>query len=182
MMSDVYLSVFSFSQAQERGRAWFQRKAREQAGDFVPLDRAYTVADALVDYRADYQRRSGKATDRLDASAAAWIGPELGTVSLDRLTKGQIVGWHQKMAETPPRLRTKLGVAQRHREADASAEPVRRRRSSANRVLTILKAALNRHPFRSREVARAARALLDGDLGRKRARLSPRSRGRHLDR
>ena len=137
------LSVFSFSQAQERARAWFQRKAREQAGDFVPLDRPYTVADALVDYRADYQRRSGKATDRLDASAAAWIGPELGTVSLDRLTKGRIVGWHQKMAETPPRLRTKPGAAQRHREADASAEAVRRRRSTANRVLTILKAALN---------------------------------------
>jgi len=137
------LSVFSFSQAQERARAWFQRKVREQAGDFVPLDRPYTVADALVDYRADYQRRSGKATDRLDASAAAWIGPELGTVSLDRLTKGRIVGWHQKMAETPPRLRTKPSAVQRHREADASAEAVRRRRSTANRVLTILKAVLN---------------------------------------
>jgi integrase len=137
------LTVFNFAQAQERARAWFQRKAREQAGDFVPLDRPYTVADALADYRADYQRRSGKATDRLDASAAAWIGPELGTVSLDRLTKVRIVGWHQKMAETPPRLRTKPGTVQRHREADASAEAVRRRRSTANRVLTILKAVLN---------------------------------------
>ena len=137
------LSAFSFSQAQERARAWFQRKAREQAGDFVPLDRPYTVADALADYRADYQRRGGKATDRLDASAAAWIGPELGTVPLDKLSKGRIVGWHQKMAETPPRLRTKPGTAQKHRQADASPEAVRRRRSTANRVLTILKAALN---------------------------------------
>ena len=137
------LACSAFAQAQERARVWFRRKAREQAGDFVPLDRPYTVADALGDYRADYQRRSGKATDRLDASAAAWIGPELGTVSLDKLTKGRIVGWHQKMAETPPRLRTKPGAAQRHREADASAEAVRRRRSTANRVLTILKAVLN---------------------------------------
>jgi hypothetical protein len=69
------LSAFSFSQAQERARTWFQRKARERAGDFVALDRPYTVADALADYRADYLRRSGKATDRLDASAAAWIKP-----------------------------------------------------------------------------------------------------------
>ena len=90
------LSAFSFSQAQERARTWFQRKAREQAGDFVPLDRPYAVADALADYRADYQRRSGKATDRLDASAAAWISPELGTVLLARLTKAWILGWHQK--------------------------------------------------------------------------------------
>src|SRR4029077_3614046 len=135
------LSVFSFSQAQERARTWFQRKAREQAGDFAPLDRPYTVADALADYRADYQRRSGKATDRLDASAAAWIAPELGTFPLDKLTKGRIVGWHQTIAETPPRLRTKPGAPQKSREANTSAEAVRRRHSTANRVLTILKAA-----------------------------------------
>ena len=164
------LSVFSFSQAQERARAWFERKAREQAGDFVPLDRPYTVADALADYRADYQRRSGKATDRLDASAAAWIRPELGALPLDKLTKGRIVGWHQKIAETPPRLRTKLGVAQKHREADASPEAVRRRRSTTNRVLTILKAALN-HAHREGKCAsddawRTVRAFREADAAR----------------
>ena len=163
-------SVFSFSQAQERARAWFQRKAREQAGDFVALDRPYTVADALTDYRADYQRRSGKATDRLDASAAAWIGPALGTIPLDKLTKGRIVGWHQKIAETPPRLRTKPGVAQKHREADASPEGVRRRRSTANRVLTILKAALN-HAHREGRCAsddawRTVHAFREADAAR----------------
>ena len=164
------LSVLSFSQAQERARAWFQRKAREQAGDFVAPDRPYTVADALADYRADYQRRSGKATDRLDASAAAWIGPELGTVPLDMLTKGRIVGWHHKIAETPPRLRTKPGLAQKHREPDSGAEAVRRRRSTANRVLTILKAALN-HAHREGRCAsddawRTVRAFREADAAR----------------
>lgn len=164
------LSAFSFSQAQERARTWFQRKAREQAGDFVPLDRPYTIADALSDYRADYQCRSGKATDRLDASAAAWIVPELGTVPLDKLTKGRIVGWHQKIAETPPRLRTKPGVAQKHREADVSPEAVRRRRSTANRVLTILKTALN-HAHRESRCAsddawRTVRAFREADATR----------------
>jgi hypothetical protein len=105
------LSVFAFSQAQERARAWFQGKVREQAGYFVPLDR-YTVADALADYRADYQRRSGKAIDRLGASAGAWIGPQLGAMPLDKLTKGRILSWHHKIAETPPRLRTKPSAAQ----------------------------------------------------------------------
>ena len=137
------LSVFSFAQAQERARSWFERKAREQAGDFVPLGRIYKVADALAEYRADYQHRGGKATDRLDSSAGAWILPELGPVPLDKLSKGRIVAWHLKMAETAPRLRTKPGVTQNHREVDTSPEGVRRRRSSANRVLTILKAALN---------------------------------------
>jgi integrase len=137
------LSVFSFSQAQTRARAWFDRKAREEAGDLAPLDRPYTVADALADYRVDYLRRGGKAVDRLDASAAAWIDSELRSVPLDKLSKRRIADWHHKMADTPPRLRTKPGLPQKHREAESDPEAVRRRRSTANRVLTILKGALN---------------------------------------
>src|SRR6476469_9193603 len=40
------LSVYSFGQAQELARNWFQRKAREAAGDLTPFNRTYTVADA----------------------------------------------------------------------------------------------------------------------------------------
>jgi len=164
------LSVYSFGQAQERARAWFQRKAREAAGDFVPHDGPYTVADALADYRADYQRRGGKAIDRLDWSAAAWIVPELGAVPLDRLTKTRIVAWHQKVAETPPRLRAKAGAAPKHREADSSAEAVRQRRSTTNRVLTILKATLN-HAHREGRCAsddawRTVRGFREADAAR----------------
>ncbi len=164
------LSVYSFAQAQERARAWFQGKAREVAGDFVPRDGPYTVADALADYRADYQRRGGKAIDRLDWSAAAWIVPELGAVPLDRLTKTRIIAWHQKVAETPPRLRTKAGAAAKHREAKTSPEAVRQRRSTTNRVLTILKATLN-HAHRegrcaSDEAWRTVRGFREADAAR----------------
>jgi integrase len=69
--------------------------------------------------------------------------PELGGVPLDRLTKTRIVAWHQKVAETPPRLRAKAGEPPKHWKADASPEAVRQRRSTTNRVLTILKATLN---------------------------------------
>jgi integrase len=162
--------VFNFAQAQAEARDWFQRKAREEAGDVVALDHLYTVADALADYRADYQRRGGKAADRLDASAAAWISPELGTVPLAKLTKARIVRWHQTVAETPSRLRTKPGEAQKYREADTGTEAVRRRRSTANRVLTILKAALN-HAHREGRCAsddawRTVRAFREADAAR----------------
>ena len=100
------LTVFSFAQAQERAREWFRRKAREAVGDLAPLDRPYTVADAIDHYRADYQRRGGKAIDRLDSSIGAWIAPEFGPVPLDRLTKTRILAWHQEIAKTPPRLRS----------------------------------------------------------------------------
>jgi integrase len=164
------LSVFSFAQAQERARLWFDRKAREQAGDFAPLGRPYTVADGLADYRVDYLRRGGKAIDRLDWSADAWIKPELGNIELVKLTKARIVAWHHKIAETPARLRTKPGAEQRHREAGDSPEAVRRRRSAANRILTILKAALN-HAYRegkcaSDDVWRTVRAFREADAAR----------------
>jgi integrase len=164
------LSVFSFAQAQERARVWFDQRSREQAGDFAPLGRPYTVADAVADYRADYLRRGGKAADRLDWSAEAWILPELGAIALGKLSKGRIVAWHQKLAETPARLRTKSGAIQKYRGADNNPEAVRRRRSTANRVLTILKAALNyAHAERkcvSDDAWRAVRALREADAAR----------------
>jgi integrase len=163
------LTVFAFAHAQARSSMVDQR-AREQAGGVIALDRPYTVADALADYRSDYLRRGGKAVDRLDASSSAWIIPALGAVELDKLAKPAIVRWHQLVAETPPRLRTKKGEQQRHREIDDSAEAVRRRRSTANRVMTILKAALN-HAHTEGKCAnddawRSVRAFREADAAR----------------
>ena len=164
------LSVYSFSQAQERARAWFQRKAREAGGGFSEPAQPYTVANALADYRADYLRRGGKAVDRLDWSANALIKPELGGFELAKLSNGRIVAWHQKIAEMPARLRSKPGSAPKHREFDGSPEAVRRRRSTANRVLTILKAVLN-HAHREGRCAsddawRTVRAFREADAAK----------------
>ena len=164
------LSVLDFAQAQKQARDWFDRKAREQAGDLAPLDHPYTVNDALADYRADYLRRGGKAADRLDWSAEAWIKPQLGSIELAKLSKGRVTSWHQQIAETPARLRTKAGAEQKHREAGDDPEAVRRRRSTANRVLTTLKAALN-HAHREGRCAsddawRTVRAFREADAAR----------------
>jgi integrase len=80
------------------------------------------------------------------------------------------VTWHQKIAETPARVRTKPGAEQKYREAENNSDAVRRRRSTANRVLTILKAALN-HAHREGKCAsddawRTARAFREADSAR----------------
>ena len=67
-------------------------------------------------------------------------------------------------------MRTKAGVEQRHRDTDSSPEGVRRRRSTANRVLTILKGALN-HAHREGKCAsddawRTVRAFREADAAR----------------
>ena len=108
--------MFSFHASTRAGAGLVRSEGTGTSRRFRPLDRPYTVADALADYRADYLRRGGKAVDRLDRSAAAWIKPELGAVELAKLSKGRIVAWHQKIAETPARLRTKPGEEQKHRE------------------------------------------------------------------
>jgi hypothetical protein len=69
--------------------------------------------------------------------------PRCREILVDKLTRRRLEAWHAALADSPRRLRTKRGKRQRHREADKTAEGIRRRRSSANRVLTILKAALN---------------------------------------
>ena len=101
---------------------------RHQAGDLAQLDRPYTVADAIADYRVAICGGAAKLPDRLDWSAAAWIIPELGQVWLARLTKARIVAWHQKLDEMPARLRTRAGAAPKHREADSGPAMVRRER------------------------------------------------------
>src|SRR5829696_7488779 len=44
------LTVFSFSQAQERAREFFQRRARELAGHSAPHEGPYTVKSAIDHY------------------------------------------------------------------------------------------------------------------------------------
>ena len=67
----------------------------------------------------------------------------LGAIRLEALTAAHIRGWHEALAKAPARLRTGRGATtQRVREA-RDEEAKRARRSTANRVLTIVKAALN---------------------------------------
>jgi integrase len=102
----------------------------------------YTVADAIADYLTDYTARGGKALDRTQSVAEAHILVSLGKLSVGSLTRDKLKGWHRALAASPARLRAKEGEA-RHRDMEGDSEAPRRRRASANRVLTILKAALN---------------------------------------
>ena len=133
--------VLSFAQAQEAGRRWFAELAH---GDGSTSDHGpYSVAQALDDYVADYQRRGGKALERLEWAINAHIKPNLGGILAEKLTRRRLEAWHAALTDAPPRLRTRAGKRQKHRPVDSSPEATRRRRSTANRVLTILKAALN---------------------------------------
>jgi integrase len=136
------VTILSFAQAQERARDWFTVRQKADAGYEEPAA-AYTVANALDDYERDYVRRGGKAHDRLRHAINAHIRPALGAIELGKLSRRKVESWLEALANTPARLRSRRGQAPRHQERDTSPEGIRRRRETANRILTVLKAALN---------------------------------------
>src|SRR3546814_12574551 len=77
-----------------------------------------------------------------------------GHIPVDTLTASKIREWHANLAQSPIRLRTRPGHQQRHKPLDNDPDALRKRRATANRHLTVLKAILN-HFFRENYVARS---------------------------
>ncbi len=144
------LTVFSFSQAQERARAFFGQRSKELSGDVQAHTSPYTVALALEDYFAARERRGSKGVKADKHAADARIAPALGAVEVAKLTTRQLRDWHAALAGAPKLVRTKKGAPERATKAHDEADPeaVRARRATANRVL---KAALN-HAFNEGQV------------------------------
>ena len=130
-------SVLSFREAQEKAREWFEEQAKLDAGDEVPSG-PYTVADAMTDYLGFMESEGKKSVQDTRTRAEAMIIPELGEIELSRLSTSAIRQWHSTVAQTPARTRTRKGDEQRYRNAPDNPESIRQRRSSANRLLSIL--------------------------------------------
>lgn len=133
------VAILNFKQAQAAAREQMKQRAAVRGGKGGP----YRVRDAIAEYLdfLDHNRKSGS-----DARyrAEAFVLPRLGDIEADTLTTEAVHKWHIDLAKAAPRLRTKPGKKQRHREVSGDEESKRRRRSTANRTLTVLKAALNR--------------------------------------
>jgi integrase len=131
--------TLNFAQAQEKAREWFAEIERK-AGHAVE---SLSVGQAMDDYIEDYTARGGKALADLRITIGAHILPALGDKLVSDLVFATLRKWHHKLAEAPARLRTKATAAKANvRHAD-TADAKRARRATANRVLTVLKAALS---------------------------------------
>ena len=138
------ITVFSFAHAQARAREFFDRKAREMAGDLVPDDGKLTVEAACKAYMANYARRGGRASVQTQSAINSHILPALDSVAVSKLTRKRIADWVDGIASETPRVRGRKGADKpAFRKGKAGADSKRQRKSTANRVLTVLKAALN---------------------------------------
>lgn len=133
------VAVLDFRQAQEMARERSVARVHADAGKTGPL----TVADVMKDY-LEFMEGNRKSAADARYRSEAFIEPVLGHVEVRALTAQKIRHWHLDMAKAPPRLRTPEGKAQAHRDTTDDPEAARRRKATANRTLTVLKAALNR--------------------------------------
>jgi integrase len=130
--------VLTYWQAVDAARAYAAAPEPDQPERSGP----YTVAHAGADYVEflTHNRRTGyDVRKRMEAHAL----PALGDLPLEQLTADRLRKWHAGLVKQAPRLRTRPGEKQRHREVTGDDEAVRKRRVSANRCLSQLKAALN---------------------------------------
>lgn len=132
-------ATLTFAQAQERAADWFREIERSAGRVMQPI----TVAEAMEAYVTDYLARGGKAERDLRATIKAHILPELGSKEVAGLTNPTLHAWHHRLAAAPARLRTGVLAKRANARAPEDAEGRRARRSTANRVLTVLKAALS---------------------------------------
>ncbi|MEI9401151.1 tyrosine-type recombinase/integrase [Mesorhizobium argentiipisi] len=133
-------SILTFWQAQDKARDVH----KAMSGEAGKVAGAYTVKEALEDY-LQWMEGNRKSSKDARYRAEALILPQIGDIDVSKLTAKQIRKWHSDVAKTAPRLRTKAGKEQRFKaiDDDDNPESIRQRRATANRVLTILRAALN---------------------------------------
>jgi len=144
-------AAVNFEQAQEKAREWFHAMATVGTGE--RKRGAYRVENCMTDYLAWVQNHR-KSHRHLETYIKAYIVPRLGNVDTAKLTASMIRKWHAEIAAEPPRLRTRKGKEQKHRDEDPNpAEATRKRKLRANRHLVTLRAALNR-AWRDGHIAR----------------------------
>jgi integrase len=127
------VNILSHAQADAKARAMVDAPAAKLHN--------LTVRQAMDLYVQNLEH-IGKPTRDTITRTAVHILPDLGDLVVAELTAERLRRWLSNMANTPAQTRPKNGKPQYRAEA-VTDEDVRRRKNTANRVLTILKAALN---------------------------------------
>ena len=126
--------VLNYRQAQDAARAWF---ALQASG--LPTA-PYTVDACLDDYLKGF---TGKSVAKTKARVDVILRPAFGNLLVSELSAAKITKWLQARAASHAKLRTAKTATKDHVRPTVGDDAIRRRRSTANRDLTVLKAALN---------------------------------------
>ncbi len=132
-------TILTFYQAQEKARAFAVEVNRPFRGSNSPT----TVGEAIEHYM-EWFRENRKAVVDTERTINAHILPAFNNKLVMDLTSLEIKHWLEKLATSPPRRRTRIGEKQKYGEKAVTTEAKLSRKSTANRILTVLKAILNK--------------------------------------
>jgi integrase len=150
------VKVFDYWQAQEQARGWGERQRLIASG--ATRAGPYSVADAVGDYLLEIAAEKKPIAVRgAKYIFEASILPELGSLQVEKLTTDRLNRWRNKLALAPKRVRSKTGAQEAAtRETPDDDDARRARKATANRILTMLKASLNRAFYSDRVSSDAA--------------------------
>lgn len=133
-------TILTFYQAQDKARKYAAQEHRRQGIGAARHATLGVAAERYLRWYAD-NRRAIKETGHI---VNGHILPTFGEVKLADLKARDIRAWLEKLAKAPARKRSAKGERQQYREKPKTEEQKRARRATANRILTVLKAILNR--------------------------------------
>jgi integrase len=141
------VDVLDYRQAQQEAR----RRRDERVQIAVGRGKPITVAEAIERYLESLEARGKNPVDtRFRAETS--IFPVLGRIPVVELSTDQLRQWLLALAKAPRRRRTAKGQPQRFHPERTDSEALRQRRSTANRLAAVLRAALS-HAYREGLVA-----------------------------
>ena len=141
------INILDYKQAHRKAMGQDDSYAKREVGIRTG---PYLVRDAMADYLEWYAIHR-KAVRSAELTINAHILPKFGNKRVDELTTLQIRKWHENLAFAPARTR---GIKHRRTISPDDTEGMRKRKATANRILTVFKAALN-HAWRDSFVASA---------------------------
>lgn len=122
------VDVFSYAQIVAKAFRESDKKAEPSS---------YIVREAASDYVA-YLKAKKKSGYTAEKTISRHVLPEFAERRVESLTKDEIEKWHERLSLSPRSMRGKLVPI------DSRPETIRRRRTTANRILGVFKAMLNR--------------------------------------
>lgn len=136
------IDILDYAQAQEKAKEF--AKNIQNTENHVDA-RKYTVKNAVDDYLADFEANGKKSLYFTRNAINTHILPQFENKIVDELTFRQLNAWKNKLATTEKRLRSsKITGIQKYIPNDNSdPDYQRKRRATANRIITIFKAVLN---------------------------------------
>ena len=144
-------TVLSFDKAVDAAREAFAQSSARLVSGTLPVAAKATLDDVFTLYRKAYSagetlRGNGPGRDlvNVDSILKCHLRPRLGSVRLDRLHDQQLRTFKEDLVKAPRLSRSGKPVAAEDPDGEwEESEALRKRKARANRIVTVLRAALN---------------------------------------